>query len=467
MKTFKYSQWVGTALMACLALPATAQGVRTGYFSDSYLYRHRLNPALANESAYFGFPMLPNMTLNVNSNFGVKDFIFKQPDGSLTTFMNGDVSASQFLDGLKSDNKFHLDYDQTLLSVGFKAFGGYNTVELGSHATIGLSLPKELFAFIKELKNDDYDFDNICLKGRAYANLDFGHSRQINDALRVGGKVKLLFGIAYANAEIDRVQAHLTQDSWQMSVRGNAVVAGGGHFTLDKDGYVDGYDDFTAGLNGFGLGFDLGATYDMKELVDGLKLSAAITDLGFIRWKDCAKAIADEHNTFTFDGFSNMQMHPDADGNRAAYTGTIDEQWDDLEDDLKKLAQFNDNGGQLSSEAEALNATLTLGAEYELPFYKKVSFGALYTQRFGDIYGFAEGRLNVNYAPSRAFDLAVSGSAGSYGCGWGALANLHLPGFSLYVGSDCIYSGSVNSDMVPLDDVNLNLTFGISIPLGW
>jgi hypothetical protein len=96
-----------------------------------------------------------------------------------------------------------------------------------------------------------------------------------------------------------------------------------------------------------------------------------------------------------------------------------------------------------------------------------VSFGALYTQRFGKLYDFVEGRINVNYAPSKAFDLSLSGCVGSYGAGWGALANLHLPGFSLFIGSDCIYSGSVNSDFVPLDDVNLNVTAGISFPLGW
>jgi hypothetical protein len=466
MKTSNHIKWVSVAMMAGLAMTASAQGVRTGYFSDSYLYRHRLNPAMANESAYFSLPVLPNFNMNVASNFGVKDFIFKQNDGSLTTFMNGDVSASDFLDGLKDDNKLMFDYDLTLLSVGFKAFGGYNTVELGAHASMGMSLPKDLFAFMKEMKNDDYNISDIKARARAYANLDFGHSRQINDALRVGGKVKLLFGLAYANAEFDQLTASFQEDAWKMNLRGEAAIAGGGQFTLDKDGYVDGYDDFSAGLNGFGMAFDLGATYDMKELVDGLKLSASITDLGFINWKDCAKAVADEHNTFTFEGFQNMTMHP-TEGGRAAYTGTLDEQWDDLEDDLKKLGQFNNNGGQLTTETEALSATLAIGAEYELPVYKKVSFGALYTQRFGKLYGFAEGRVNVNYAPSRAFDLSISGSAGSYGCGWGALANLHLPGFSLYVGSDCIYSGSVNSDFVPLDDVNLNLTMGISFPLGW
>ncbi len=473
MKPIQHIQWFGSALMVALAMTAAApsaqaQGVRTGYFSDSYLYRHRMNPAMANESAYFSLPVLPNMNVNLASNFGVKDFIFKQNDGTLTTFMNGDVSASDFLGGLKDNNKLIFDYDMTLVSVGFKAFGGYNTVELGAHASMGLNLPKDLFAFMKEMKNDHYDISDIEAKGRAYVNLDLGHSRQINDALRVGAKVKFLFGIAYADASFDKLTADLQNDAWKMSLRGDAVIAGGGHFSVDKDGWVDGYDDFSVGMNGFGMGIDLGATYDMKDLVDGLKLSAAITDLGFIRWKDCAKATANEHNTYTFEGFSNMQMHPSEDGTeRPAYTGTIDEQWNDIEDDLEHLTQFSDNGGKLSTETEALSATLTVGAEYELPIYKKVSFGALYTQRFGNLYGFAEGRINVNYAPSRAFDLSISGSAGSYGVGWGALANLHLPGFSIFLGSDCIYSGSFNSDFVPLDDVNLNLTAGISFPLGW
>lgn len=473
MKPIQHIQWLGAALMATVAMTAAApsaqaQGLRTGYFSDSYLYRHRMNPALANTSGYFTLPFLPNLTVNASSNIGVKDFIFKQNDGTLTTFMNGNVSASDFLGGLKDENKFNFNYDMTLFSLGFKGKGGYNTIELGAHANMGLSLPKELFAFMKEMTNDTYHIDGIQANGRAYVNLDLGHSRQINKDIRVGAKVKFLFGLAYADMTMDQLTADLQGDAWTMSLRGNATVAGGGRFSVDEDGWVDGYDDFSIGLNGFGLGFDLGATYNMIELVNGLKVSAALTDLGYIKWKDCATATANEHNTYTFNGLNTVKIHTSDDGTvRQAYTGTIDEQWDDIKDDLEHLTQFSNNGGQLTKVKESLGATLTIGAEYELPVYKKLSFGALYTQRFSDLYGFGEGRANVNFAPSRAFDLSISGSVGTYGWGWGALANLHLPGFCLYIGSDCIYGGSVNSNFVPLDDINLNLTAGISFPVGW
>jgi hypothetical protein len=465
MKTFNTIKWFGVALLSSVTMTAAAQSLRTGYFSDSYLYRHRLNPALGNTSGYVGLPLWGNMNVGLSSNFGVKNFIYTKPGGGLTTFMDGSVSASDFLGDLKKNNKLLMDLDFNVLSVGFNAFGGYNTVELGVHSSVGMSLPRDLFAFMKELKNDDYDISDIKVKGRAYGSIELGHSREVNEALRVGAKVKVLLGIAYANAEFDQLKATFTDDAWQMNMRGKVAVACGGQFTTGSDGYVDGYDDATAGLNGFGLGVDLGATYDMGEWVDGLKLSASVLDLGFMRWKDCAVAVANEHNTFTFQGFNNLQMHQVDEDGRQPYTGTIDQQWEDLKDDLEQLGKLTNQGK--TTETEALAATISLGAEYELPCYKKVSFGALYTERFGALYDFVEGRINVNYAPSKAFDLSLSGSAGTYGLGWGALANLHLPGFNIFFGSDRIYSGSVNSDFVPLDNASINFSMGINFPFGW
>ena len=88
------------ALLSSAALTVDAQALRTGYFSDSYLYRHQMNPALANTSAYFCMPVLGNMSVDFGANFGVKNFIFERPDGDgLTTFMHPGIKKG-FLDSL-------------------------------------------------------------------------------------------------------------------------------------------------------------------------------------------------------------------------------------------------------------------------------------------------------------------------------------------------------------------------------
>ena len=59
---------------------------------------------------------------------------------------------------------------------------------------------------------------------------DTGHSHKINDKLTVGGKVKLLFGLAYADiASKDNIHFQLTEDKCPallLSTTSEAVVLG-------------------------------------------------------------------------------------------------------------------------------------------------------------------------------------------------------------------------------------------------
>lgn len=448
---------------------ASAQGLRTAYFSDSYVYRHQMNPALANTSGYVAMPILGNMNMNLGLNFGIKDFIYKDGKGGLTTFMNKDVvSTGTFVGNLPDVAKTNLTLDMQIASSGFVAFGGYNTIDLGLHTRFGFALPKDLFVFMKEMASDKtYSFTDLNAQGMAWADIAFGHSRMVMDNLRVGAKVKLLFGLAYADARFNDCSATFGADSWRMSMKGDVQLAGGGYWTTDGDGLVDGYEDFTPGVNGFGMAFDLGATYDMKDLVDGLKLSAAITDLGWISWK--SQTASTSGQPFQFDGFKNVALHEE-DGL------TLKQQWEGydkpngehvkgIKDDLEAMYQLRPNAD--ANQAKGIGATLTLGAEYELPMYKKISFGLLYTGRYQNYLSYNEGRINVNYAPSRLFDLSLSAAATTFGGTVGAMANLHCPGFDLFVGTDRFYTKSMNKDYIPLEKGGINVAMGIAVPFGF
>ena len=457
------------ALLSSAALTVNAQALRTGYFSDSYLYRHQMNPALSNSSAYFCMPILGNTNVDFGANYGVKNFIFKHPNGDgLTTFMHPDIKKS-VLDDLDDKNKMNLNLDFSVVSVGFSAFGGYNTIESGLHVRSNVGLDRDLFCFMKEMSsNRVYDLSKTRITAMAWEDISFGHSRQITDELRVGTKVKVLLGLAYADADFDGTKAYFGDDMWLIHMRGGLNIAGGGKMTT-KEGSreMDGYEDFKPGVNGFGMAFDFGATYDMP-MVPGLTLSTSITDLGWLKW-DCEQAKAGSE-PFRFDGFQNTKIHsgqgtvdPNS-GKSGYYDGTMDEQLERISDDLEDLVKLNVAGSK--SVNHCIGATLTMGAEYELPVYDKISFGALYSQRISRTFGYVEGRLVTNYAPSRIFDLAVSGALSSYGASFGTLLNLRVPGFNLFVGFDRCYFGSFNNDMIPLEKGSTNVSFGINFPLG-
>lgn len=275
-------KYMMVAALATLSCGAMAQGLNTGYFIDGYTFRHNLNPAYGNDQNYVSIPALGNIQVRTQGNFGLGDVLFDNPrygidsDKKKTTFMNPYIADGEALKGFASgNNRINADVDITLLSAGFKAWGGYNTISLDARTNVGLSLPYELFAFAKNTGNQSYDIGDIHAHAQSFVQLALGHSRQIDDRLRVGAKMKLLFGVARADAEIKDLRADLSgPDKWTMTGQAMANVSMKG-FTYkeeQKEYKVDGQGTYRrvndvdvdgAGLGGFGMAFDFGATYKM------------------------------------------------------------------------------------------------------------------------------------------------------------------------------------------------------------
>lgn len=456
------------ALLSCAALcslPAAAQSLSTGYFSEGYIFRHQQNPAFGASRNYVALPAIGSLNVDFGMNMGVKNFIFEQPNGKLTTFMNSSVNAAEFLGDLPDKPQLNINTDINILSAGFRAFGGYNTVEVGAHMRGNATISKDLFAFMKEMRgNTTYNFSDLEATAMGWADIAIGHSRNITKDLRVGAKAKLLVGIGYLNANLSGTNARLGDDKWVMNVNGTMDIAGGGEMTRKKGtNEMSGYEDFTPGMNGMGVAFDLGVTYDMKDLVPGLSLSAAVTDLGSMKW-DCARAGA-TNKQFSFEGFNKLKIHESEEGSpNAVKEGNIEEQWEGIREDLEDVFKLNVLGD--SKQKANIGATLHAGIEYKLPAYDKIKFGALYTQRISDYFAYTEGRLVVNYAPIHAIDIALSGNASNYGMSAGALVNFNCPGFHFFLGIDRMYVGSVNSDMIPLEKGSMSFATGINVTFG-
>lgn len=90
-----------------------------------------------------------------------------------------------------------------ILSFGFRGFGGYNTFTLSSRTASSFAFPKDLFTFMKLGQNKErthYNFKNLGIEASEIVELGLGHSRQINDKLRAGAKLKVLLGVGNFNA---------------------------------------------------------------------------------------------------------------------------------------------------------------------------------------------------------------------------------------------------------------------------
>ena len=459
MKNIK--SFIAVAVLGVASTAATAQNLNSGYFNDGYLYRHDLNPAFGNDQKYVAFPALGNFNVGLRSNLGVDNILYNV-NGRTVLFLHPDVSDSQFLSGINDKNRIGETLKLQLFGTGFQAFGGYNTVEINARQNLNVDLPGSLLRLAKEgLQNKTYDISDFSAHADAYAELAFGHSRQIDDKLRVGAKVKVLLGVGNVDANFNKASLTLGENEWsgvtnaeiQASLKSMAFLTEtterGPEGKKQPHTYVNDIDIDSWGIAGFGLGFDLGAEYKLDQ---NWSFSAALLDLGFI-------------------GYSNNYV-ASTNGDREIHTGDYLFSFDDNADnsfermgdqliaDLSELYELQDNGNT-GGRTKALAATMNLGVQYTPDFYKKLTIGLMNSTRMGK-YGWTEFRLSANVSPVKAFSASATFAAGTFGTSFGWLLNAHPTGFNFFLGMDHTL-GNLAKQGVPLSgkaDVHL----GINIP---
>lgn len=463
----KKLMFVATFMLSVVA--ATAQTLNSAYFTDDYKFRHTMNPAFGNDQSYVSIPGLGNINLRTQGNFGYDAVIMHNPmagingQKSMATFMHPSIDVATALSGFNSgNNRIVGNVGVTLLSTGFKAWGGYNTIEINSKASFGVSLPYELFEFAKNTGNKDYNIGDINAGAISYAEIALGHSRQLTQKLRAGAKLKVLLGIGRADVKMENVQAQLNDaNKWLVTANATADVSMKGFAYKEQAKeykqrpgsykYIDDVDVDGSGVSGFGLAVDLGASY---KLNDDWSFSAALLDLGFISWSNDMQA-RNISNTFEFDGFHDAEVAKSS-------NNSIKNQGEKYSDQLAEFAHLQEKGDQ-GGRTTGIGASINLGAEYTLPVYRKLSFGLLSSTRFQGEYSWTEGRLSANWKPLGWLNGGMSFGVGSFGVSAGWLLNIHPKGFNFFVGMDHIL-GKQSKEGIPLSskssvNLGMNITF--------
>lgn len=477
-----------SALAFAVAASAQTYVPTSAYFVDGHNYRHQLNPALASSRSYFSIPLLGNTNANIKSNLGINTFLYPN-DGNLVPFMNGAVSSEQFLGNLKRNNRLSTDFSTPVFSVG--AWGkdnGFTTVEMNVKVNADARLPYDLFDFVKNLgAREEYNISNLGLNARSYMEIAVGHSRSINEHLRIGAKVKFLSGLVNADMNIDNMKLRLNEDKWTVNSKGSVKMSGmnliniptkaesgtaadpseSGMLDFSNISFLDNNDptmmkNMFSGI-GYGAALDLGAYYKFGGMLEGLTVSAAVIDLGFISWGKGMNAVTGD-NAWEFSGFDNISFE-DGDNENEGNGNSIKDQFEGLKDGLVDMLNFY-KAGDSGRSLEMLSCTVNIGAEYEMPFYRRMSVGFLSTTRISGHNTWSEGRFSLNLSPTDWFDFSTSYGISSFGSTWGAILNFNLPGFGLFIGTDNIplhWSAPINNFMpVPYRRANVNLSFGLS-----
>ena len=460
-----------TLVLLAFASPTLrSQELETGYFLGGNPYAFRMNPAFQSERNIISIA-LGQTGVHAWSNLGVSTLFYPDGNGHLYTFMNDNVSSSEFLRKIGQKNRLDLDARVNLLTVGFWADRRFFTIDFNVRSLNAVSAPYDLFSFWKEgaESRNSYDFSGTGFSSKNFIEAAFGWSKNYGNVFNVGFRVKGLVGIAEAEILAENLKLSMTSDRWEVQARSIlnasspslAYSRSGGELDLESIHFDDGH----YGPAGFGGAVDLGASWNVLPF---LTLSAALLDLGAMRWNREIKGVSP-------DAAYAWDPAEDTDGDDDSWQGEIDE----ATSELSGIFRFQDKSGS-GAEFEMLPFRVNLGAEFRMPFYERLSVGMLYQGRGGAIFSRHTGGFSVNWNPLNFLSMSSSMSLSKIGESFGFALNLHPAGINLLVGCDYIPFHSVSIApliddipdkfrswaIVPRDRMNLNLYFGLNLAFG-
>ena len=439
---------------------AIAQNLESGFFTDGYLYRHEMNPAIENSRNYVAMPLIGNINVGLTGNLNLTDVLFNR-NGRTVLYTNPLVSASEVMKGICDRNRIGTDFKVQILGAGFKAWGGYNTIGISIRGNESTVIPRTLFDITKNgLHNDTYDISDLSAHAHAYAEIALGHSHKINEKWRVGGKFKFLLGAGNVDANVTRGEVVLGEDGYVAnidaelmgSITGLNYKTKASEHTKDSEGnprqIVNGMKVSGYKISGLGVAFDLGAEYKIN---DDWKVSASILDLGFISWKNTR--LAATHGTVNTNDYV-FNVDDDA-------PNSFSKEGERLGDQLATLYELEDKG-EVGGRTTMLGATMNISAQYTAPFYRKLNFGLLNTTRIDGRYSWTNFRLSANVAPAKCFSAGINFAIGTFGPSFGWIMSVHPKGFNLFLGMDHT-SFKLAKQGVPLSS-KTEFTMGINFP---
>ena len=402
---------------------ASAQS-RSSYFMEGSYFRNDLNPALVPTRGYVAISALGGVGVNVSNNFlSVDNFVY-QRDNQLVTALHESVSADEFLGKLPSTGKFTVDTKVNIFGLGFYANKSFWTLGVNANVSADMAMSMDVFKAVKSLGNGVYDLGNTALKANGYLDIYLGSSFRVHENVNVGIKAKFLVGLATLDAQFSDLHANVSPDAVNATMRGtwrsNAIMFDNGDERFDI-GYMLG------NIKNFGVAFDLGT--EVRLLDDHLKISAAITDLGFIRWSSGRTGVVGTvKGDFTFNGMN------------------LETQEMDMDYDFGFTEGVAANGAKYNT---SLNFSVNAGVEYNI-LNNHIAFGLLSHNKFCGTMSYSELIASVNFRPTNWLSATFSHTFMNKNCPgiFGFVLNIHPRVINIYAGLDFIGTKWVNGPVI-------------------
>jgi len=414
----KRLKYISILLLAAAAYNTAAQNSQVLYYMN-LPQKHFLNPALRpSNSVYIGLPVLSGININFNNNFiNFSDVFMKSASGdSVISIFHPNYDIDRFMPKIKDINSFEIQTMIQLFGLGFNAGKDlYVFFDVNTRVEGNIALPGDIIR-LGLLGNEQFVGDKIDLSAlrtdvKLYNEAGLGFSKNFTDRLRVGLKGKMLSGIGTASLDNNSLGVTVNEDythvfDADMSANLSAPLI----YYEDPEGNIDSikfdedrFDtareiiDYLLSSKNKGFGLDIGAEY---KITDRLAVSAAVTDLGYIKWKRDAKNL-NAKSSFEFSGIDMLDVY-----DREI---SLDSLGKELQDSL--MNSFSYNSSELPFTTY-LPIGISAGGSYNLT--NSVSVGVLsYTRLIGKQIREAL-TLSANLNLSNAFSVSLAYTAANH-----------------------------------------------------
>ncbi len=260
-----------------------------------------LNPGFKQKNRlYISLPLGYQSITALNTGFTLNNLLKKEANDSLYIVPSGATAK------MAKINFLNVESYNEIFGVGFKVKKNYFSFNVANRLQTRFTYPKGLMDLVTDGNGKDLLGKRASMNGlgfdlMSYVEYGLGYNRDINDKLTVGGRVKLISGIA--NIQTKKSQLGLTTDAstFDLTVDGSMLVNSSNISQFYKDSNYNASTMAKSAYNfqNFGLGMDLGASYKMN---DKISFSASMLDLGFIKWKTNVTNYASNTIDYTFKG---------------------------------------------------------------------------------------------------------------------------------------------------------------------
>ena len=223
------------SLLSSWFFEASGQFSTTAYHMYGIPQANHLNPAFQPScSWHLGMPVLSPLRLKIESTGLRYSDIFTYDDNlsEFITFMHPNADKSVFIDALDPHNNIRMAMSFDLLSFGFKKEQMYFSLDITDRIDNTFIIPEDFFQFVVYLSKyqDNFSFADMGEYFNWYREIAVGMSYNVDDEFQLGGRAKLLLGVANVQARATDLGLTTSIDEWSINSKVDVDIAAPGLF---------------------------------------------------------------------------------------------------------------------------------------------------------------------------------------------------------------------------------------------